>query len=647
MKYLKTITLILILLVITSCSEKEKLSLKDDYYTYINKETISKNKLKKDEYTWSTFKEAQDKVDTQTNKIIEDLVSNHKNENINIIHNQLLDESERNNQGLSSLKPYLSKIDSSQNLKDFINKAIDIENTLNIDIFTNIKVDADFKDTSNNIIYFYPITFDFGTSSDYYANEDYMTYKALIKQYGIKILKQYGYDTSKAREVSTNITSMYNYIAEHSKLSSDLEDISSYYNIITKDDLQKIYTNIDIDYYFKTKKIPEETKLSIVDYENYKALNDFLTEDNIDLLKEYVKLKILENFSIYLSNDYSTLIYELNNKISGATEDSKTKADHANDIIETLFTYDIDYEYQSKYLTNDEKKYIENMINDILSYYEKRLKSLSWLSKSTKEKAIDKLKNIKINIGLADDYPQISKYYNLNASNTLIENIIKIGNEIETYELSKLNTNKKEQAISQTTVNAYYNPSDNSINFPVASVNLFNLENNYYQNLGSIGMVIAHEITHAFDDNGSKFDKCGNIKNWWTTEDLNNYKKLKKKVIDYYNKYEVIDGEYINGEKTVNENIADLGAISCITAIANSKKASTDELKQMYISFANMWATTSTKEYQKLLLLQDTHSPAKYRVNATLSSTDIFYKIYNISKFDDMYIAKNKRISVW
>ena len=249
MKYLKTITLILILLVITSCSEKEKLSLKDDYYTYINKETISKNKLKKDEYTWSTFKEAQDKVDTQTNKIIEDLVSNHKNENINIIHNQLLDESERNNQGLSSLKPYLSKIDSSQNLKDFINKAIDIENTLNIDIFTNIKVDADFKDTSNNIIYFYPITFDFGTSSDYYANEDYMTYKALIKQYGIKILKQYGYDTSKAREVSTNITSMYNYIAEHSKLSSDLEDISSYYNIITKDDLQKIYTNIDIDYY--------------------------------------------------------------------------------------------------------------------------------------------------------------------------------------------------------------------------------------------------------------------------------------------------------------------------------------------------------------------------------------------------------------
>lgn len=647
MKYLKYIILLLILLIAPSCTKKETINLKNDYYTYINKDLLTKDKIKKGEYTWSTFKETQDKVDKDANNIIEELISSHQNENINIIYNQLLDETKRNKEGISTIKSYLNQIDSSSNINNFIKNAISIENNLNIDIFSNIKIDADFKDTNNNIVYFYPITFDFSTTSDYYINEDYMNYKAIIKQYGIKLLKEYGYDANKAREVSRKLTTMYESIASTSKLSSDLEDISSYYNIITKDDLQKIYTNIDIDYYLKTKNIPQNTKFSIVDTKNYQVLNNYLTEDNLSLLKEYVKLKILENYSPYLSTNYSNLIYELNNKIYGLTEDTKTSKDHANDIIKSLFTYDIDEKYQSKYLTTQKKEYIENMINDIISYYEKNLKSLDWLSKQTKEKAIKKLKNIKINIGLQDDYPKYSINYNLKENNTLVDNIIKIGSQIKAYELTKLNTNKKDQAISQITVNAYYNPSDNSINFPIASMNLFDIKNNYYQNLGSIGMVIAHEITHAFDDNGSKFDEHGNINNWWTQRDLSNYKKLKKKVIKYYNKYEVIDNEYINGKKTVNENIADLGAISCITNLANEKKATNKELKQMYESLANMWATISTDEYQKLLLLQDTHSPAKYRVNATLSSTDAFYQLYNIKSLNKMYIPKKERISVW
>ena len=207
MKYLKYLVLIFILLLTTSCQDKENINLKDDYYSYVNKKLLNTNKIEKGEYTWSTFTEAQDKVDKQTNKIVEDLLNNHENENLNILYNQLLDDEERNREGISTLEPYLDKIDTSSNIDEFIKNAIDIENDLSIDIFTNITIDADFKDTSKNIIYFSPITFDFGTSSDYYVNEDYMNYKALIKQYGIKLLKQYGYDQKKAREISSKITS--------------------------------------------------------------------------------------------------------------------------------------------------------------------------------------------------------------------------------------------------------------------------------------------------------------------------------------------------------------------------------------------------------------------------------------------------------
>ena len=639
MNYIKKISLIFIIIILTACSNKEKPNLKDDYYEYINKHKITTTKLKDDEYTISTFTIAQDKVDKQTASIAKKLINSDKD--ISIIYNSLMSNNKTNN--INTLNKYINIIDSSKNINDFINNAIDIENELNIDIFTNINIDTDFKNTNNNIIYLYPITYDFGTSSDYYANPDYMSYKALIKQYGIKILKEYGYNTKEAREISTSITNMYINIAKNSKLSTNLEDISSYYNIITKEDLQKIYPNININTYLKKKNIPDNTKISIVDINNYKSINKYLTNENLNTLKQSLKLKILESFAPFLSNNYEKLIYELNDKLSNTTN-SKTTEDHAIDIIKSLFTSKFDASYQQLYLTPSQHNYIKNMINDIKDFYYKDIDSITWLSNKTKKQAKIKLKNLKINIG---NTTYTSTDYNLNKDISLIDNIIKISKIKKQEEIERLKKNNITPKLSQTTVNAYYNPSDNSINFPTASVNLFDESDNYYKNLGSIGMIIAHEITHAFDYNGSKFDKSGNMNNWWTKKDKNKFNKLKKKVINYYNKYEVLDGEYLNGTKTVNENIADLGAVSCISNLAVSKKASTIELKAMYKSLAKLWFNKSNKEYQKMLLLQDTHSPAKYRVNATLSSTDIFYKTYNITIFNKMYISKKDRIKVW
>ena len=641
-KYIIILLLIIIILSSKSLSNNE---LKDDYYNYINKDILTKHKLKDNEYTWSIFSSMQEKVDKRRDTIISNLISNKTNSNLNILYSSIMNTSIRDKEGITPLKKYINKIDNSTNIEEYINNAIEIENTLNIDIFTNIHIDNDYKNTSKNIIYLYPITMDFGANADYYINPDYMSYKALIKQYGIKLLKEYGYDKKKSREISNNITNMYIDISNNSKLSKDLEDISSYYNIITKEELQNIYTNLNINNYLNSKNI-KETKFSIIDINNYKTINKYLTNNNLSLLKEYTKLKILENYSPYLSENYSNIIYELNNKLSGINKSKDTKEDIANRIIYNYFTNDIDKQYKDKYLTKEEYKYIENMIKEIINYYYNDIDNLDWLSNKTKEKAKTKLKNIKINIGMQDNN-NYSKYYNLKENNSLTENIISIGNTINNYEISKLNSNKIEVEIPETTVNAYYNPKDNSINFPTASLTLFDINNNYYENLGTIGMIIAHEITHAFDSNGSKFDEKGNISNWWTNKDLNNYKKLQKKVINYYNKYEVINGIHINGRRTVNENIADLGAISCISNIASSKHATNNELKKMYTSLAKMWVTISTPEYESMLLLQDTHSPNKYRVNAPLSSTELFYKTYNINILNKMYIPKKDRVKVW
>ena len=642
MKRLKKILLVLLILILTGCSISSN-KLTEDYYTYINKDKIKNYVLEEDEYTKSTFTEIQDKVDEQVDLVLENQINSSTNQNISILYNQLIDINTRNNNGLSTLNYYLNLIDSSNNINEFINNATIVENDLFIPVFTVMSVMSDFKDTSKNIIYLSPVTFDFGASTDYYIDEDYLSQKALVKQYGIKLLKEYGYDKNKAREVSKNITNYYTEIAKKSKPSTYFTDIENMYNIITKEELKSIYNKLPVEYF---NTIPENTKLSILDKGNYEAINNSLIEENLKTLKESVKLKILQTYCNYLTENYAKIANDLENEQLGITSPLDIEYSSEN-IILSLFQYDIDKEYNDKYLNEESKKYIENMINDILKYYENNISNLKWLSTNTKEKAINKIKNITVNIGLNDNYPKYSHNYNLSSDKTIIENITSIMKVQSDYEYQRLQTNEKLAAMDQITVNAYYNPQDNSINFPAATINFVDLEKSYYENLGSIGMIIAHEVTHAFDANGSKFDENGNLINWWTDKDREEYKKLQKEVIEYYNKYEVISGNYIDGELTLSENIADLGAVACISGIAKNKKATTSEIKDMYKSYASLWAEKTREEYTKMLLLMDTHAPNKYRVIGPLASTDLFYETYNVSKDNKMYVEEDERLRIW
>lgn len=640
-KLTKALILILILLV-TGCSFTEE-KLKVDYYSYINQAVIDSHDLGEDEFYWGNLNSYQDKVDDQVDEVLKEIIKNNIDPNINIIYNQMINTEEKNRNGLSSLSKYLNLIDNSNTIDEFINNATTIENTLGVSVFTMASISKDFKDTSKNILYLYPVPFDFSANADYYIKDDYLSSKALVKQYGIKLLKLYGYDKKKAREVSKKITDYYTEIAKKSKTQDYFTDFENMYNIITKEELKQIYSNLPSSYF---DFIPDSAKISILDRGNYEAINASLTDTNLETLKESVKLKILETYCQYLSEDYAKVATDLKNEQLGI-KDTKTKEELAKDVILNLFKYDIDNYYEKKYISKDSKKYVLDMIDDIINYYESNIKDLEWLSKETKEKAIHKLKNITVNIGLSPTYPKYSKNYNISSNNTLIDNIISIMKTISDYEYHRLETNEPPGQMEQIIVNAYYNPQDNSINFPSATMNIVDFNKNYYENLGTVGMIIAHEITHAFDSNGSKFDEKGNLVNWWSKTDEKNYKKLQDKVITYYDKYEVLPGNYLNGKITVDENIADLGAVACISGIAKSKKATKEQIQSMYKSFASIWAEKSTDQYAKLLLLVDTHSPGKYRVNATLASTPDFYEVYDISKDNPMYIPEKERLKIW
>lgn len=643
-KYLLVIFIILILLVL-GLNFSNKKDLIDDYYTYINKDILDKEEIASDEVGWSRFTKAQDNVNDEVKLIVKDLINNKTNSDINVLYNNIKNIDSRNSTGLGVLNRYINLIDSSKNINEFINNAVTIENELYIDIFTMATVSPDFKDTSKTIVYFYPISFDFGMSGEMYVNPDYDRYHALLKQYQIKLLKLYGYDKTKAREVSKKLDNFFIDVASKSMNEDDLSDVDNLYNVMTKEDLQKIYTNLDINTYLEKMGISNQTYFSVVDVENYKAMNSYLKEENLALLKEYVKVKILEYYSGYTSLEYQNTINELNDKLMGISSEDDIE-EYAINTISNVFSNEVDKIYLEKNFKEEDKVFIENMAKDILSFYENNISNNKWLEESTKEKAILKLKNMKINIG--GNYSDIYKY-NLKGfeeGSSLVENMILISKIESDEQLKILNNNSYKNIISPTVINAYYSPLDNSINFPSSLKELYQSNDDYYSVLGSMGMIIAHEITHAFDNSGSKFDEVGNRTDWWSSSDYQEFEKRQKAIIDYYSKYEVL-GINVDGKVTVGENIADLGAMNAIVAVAKEKGASEEDLKKMFSSYALLWASEYIDSYQKLLLLSDTHSPDKIRVNAVLSSCDTFYEVYDISKKDLMYVDKDKRVGIW
>lgn len=648
--------LLLLGVVLLSCFSFDNRGVKDDYYDSVNQKFLSKNRIPKGEYTWSTFNEAQEKSDQLLDSVVDDIILKKEvdledglQDKMRVVYQNVLLKEKRNMVGIEPLRKYLDGIWESNSLEDFIDKAILIENELGIDIFTNIVVSDDYLDNEKAIVYLYPVTFSFGTSADYWVDDDYMAYKAYVKRAMIQLLKVYGYSQQEAREMVREVVSFYESVSSKSKLAADFLDVKSYYNVVDVENLRRVYSNLNVDSYLKKRGIANR-EYSLVDEGAYRGLNQFLIEDNLETLKQAVVIKVLSQYAWYASEDYVKVITELNSALMGVDDGDETLEERARDIVYEVFSDEVDFLYQERVMKSSVKEYLFTMTDAIRKYYQKMLKENTWLSDETKEIALDKLEKMSVHVGndfnvsfLGNDYV-IRSFDN---GGSLIDNIREVKKVRYRYELAKLDDPTIKSSVSQSVVNAYYSPLDNSIYIPTAATFLFDLKKSYYENLGSIGMVIAHEMTHGFDGNGAQFDQEGNLDNWWTDDDFKHYELLKGEVSDYYSQYEVLSGHYINGDQTVNENIADLGALSCITGLAQEKEASEKEIQEMLESFAQMWASQSTDEYLKLLLLQDSHAPNKYRVNAVLSSTDEYYRAYHVGVFSDMYLPPDSRVKVW
>ncbi|MDE5600738.1 MAG: M13 family metallopeptidase [Oscillospiraceae bacterium] len=415
-------------------------------------------------------------------------------------------------------------------------------------------------------------------------------------------------------------------------------------------DISSMFANqISVDKLCQIYGLSANEKIIVPDIKYFKQMATYLKNENLPILKNYIKSVIYADYATF-ADEQSVDAHETYRMEAYGMKEKADKENMVLEKIQSLLGYQCGRVFCEKYFQESTKTDVKKLVDEVIQVYHKRIAKLEWMSEETKQMAREKLNKIAIKIGYPDNWPQ-EKYDMIlippQDDGLYINNQFIIKQVQTDYIFST-----KDEPVDRTNwvdypqiVNAYYMSTNNTIYLLAGILQspFYNPQVSKEENLGGIGFIIAHEITHAFDNNGAKFDANGNLNNWWTEEDFEKFNSLSKKVVEYYNGYD-INGKQINGTQTLSENIADLGAISCITEIANNNRY---DLKKVYKAYASMWASKSREEYEDSCIAQDVHSPAKVRTNAVLSAIDGFYSAYNIRENDQMYKNPEDRPLIW
>ncbi len=432
---------------------------------------------------------------------------------------------------------------------------------------------------------------------------------------------------------------------------SQQNDPDIIYNPYSMKDLKGLLPEGAADSYLSSAGLTDVDTLVVTQKAQMVKIGKYLTNDHLPVLKNYSIFSLVNDFAPYLTPEIRDNYQDWNNTQNGIKE-RKTDQKLASERTQNMLGFEFGRLYVEKRFSKEDKTAIEEMVRHILENYKKQIMGLDWMGEETKSAAIKKLDNMTLKIGYPDKWPNDyakATITPVEKGGNLINNVISLTKAQNAVNREKVRkpVDKTEWGMTPQTVNAYYNPTGNEIVFPAAILQapFYDADKDYASNLGGIGTVIAHEVSHAFDSSGSLYDENGNYHVWWTSEDRAKFEQLADQVVAYYDGQEGYKGRHVNGAQTLNENIADLGSMACITSIVGDDAES---LKLVFEQFATIWAAKYTPESMIRRLNTDVHSPAKVRVNAVLSATDAFYKAYpEIKEGDAMYVAPQKRVKIW
>ncbi len=557
--------------------------------------------------------------------------------------------------GFTPIKPLLAKIEAINDLPSLMHFVVNEEKAGNSSIIA-FGVSPDQKNSSMNIAEIYQTGIGL-PDRDYYFKSDSSTVaiQKAYKKYLTALFQQTGSNANEAKKNADLVYDIDKQLAVSHKTKVELRDVQANYNKTAVTALVKKHSNIDWTTFLK--KLGAQTdSINVSQPAYYDALNKLLKTIPISNWKIYLKANSLERYADDLSKPFVDASFEYTKVLSGQAV-QKSRGEKMANVVDSYLGEALGELYVKKYFSEDAKKRMLILVNNLQKAYAKRIDKLNWMSPITKQKAKEKLFAITKKIGYPDKWRD---YSNLQiARNTYFENMVSASADAYQFQLGKLGkpVDKSEWYTTPPTVTAYNNPTANEIVFPAGILQAPYFDNNADDalNYGGIGMVIGHEITHTFDDQGAQYDKEGNLKDWWTKEDYAQFKSRIQQVINLYNTYTVLGDLHINGAMTVGENTADIAGIAvAYDAFKMTQQGKGNEKidgftpdQRFFISIAKIWRVKMKDEFLRLWINNNPHSPPNWRVNGPLMNTTPFYEAFNVKAGDKMFLPEKDRITIW
>ncbi len=566
-----------------------------------------------------------------------------------------MDTATINKRGYEPIKSLLARIDALTDIPSLLKLVADEQKTGDGSII-GFSVGPDDLHSTINIVQLYQTGIGL-PEKDYYFKTDAATLniQEAYKKYLTNLFELTGTDAATAKKNASVAYDIEKQLATAHKTNIELRDVKANYNKVAVADISKKYPNIAWTTLFNDLGAKVDS-LNLAQPAYYDKLNAMLKSVPLNNWKVYIKANALTAYANFLSQPFADASFEYAKVLTGQAV-KKTRAEEMTQAVDRSLGHALAQLYVKKYFPEAAKKRMAVLINNLKTAFETRINNLDWMSDSTKTKAKEKLHAFTEKIGYPDKWRD---YSNVDVKrDAYFENRLAANKNDYAYFLAKIGqtVDRTEWHTTPPTVTAYNNPPLNEIVFPagILQTPYFDLQADDALNYGGIGMVIGHEITHSFDDQGAQYDKDGNVKNWWAKADYEKFKTKTQQVVDQYNLFTVLDSVHVKGALTLGENTADIAGVAIAYDAFKLTEQGKDTTKldgftpdqRFFISVARIWRVKTTDEFLRMYVNTNPHSPARWRVNGPLMNFTPFYNAFNVQPGDKMYKPENERITVW
>lgn len=624
--------------------------LKDDLYDAVNGEWLKTAKIPDDKPATGGFNDLVDDIDKKLMGDLDALIE-HQPEDTKMqeavkLYQLAKDFKRRDKEGVHPLQQRLDKINKLHNFDDYqaVWDQFILEGSASPVVFD---IDADMKNATTYALFAQAPGLIL-PEKGYYAKDNpqgpqlLKMWSAMVK----KLLVKLDYSEQDAEQLIEDAIAFDALLVPHVKSAEESADYSKMYNPQTFAEFTAHTDQLDLGNVIQKLIGTQPEKIIVTEPKYFIALNDIL-KDHFNIFKSWLLVNEITGQAGLLTDELRSLSGEYSRALSGSKKPVSQRK-FAFYLTRGIFSQVIGDYYGRKYFGAEAKADVTHMVKQMIDVYKQRLANNDWLGDATREKAITKLNHLGIQVGYPNKIPALYDQLHVDVNQTLLANVNQLGVIANKELFSRWNkpVDRMRWEMSAATVNAYYHPFKNIIVFPAAILQapFYSLRQSSSENYGGIGAVIAHEISHAFDNNGALFDEYGNLHNWWTKEDTEHFQKLAQKMIDEFNGLPFA-GQKVNGKLTVSENIADGGGLSC--ALAAAQEESDYSGKEFFINWARIWRMKATTQYMQLLLSIDVHAPNKLRANVQAQNQDEFFKVFDIHEGDGMWKAPSQRVNIW